>query len=438
MPAFAQDSLFDDPLEAIKSHLQEQEVSVIDYSRESRWGGLSGALIKVLKEAEYESLKDLQDFDFGDILRELTDNNEFTENLRKELRKQNPSISNAELDLKIESALNSAANSVLFAVQIQSWGNLPKELIEVLELSNLALTSLDHIAERAGYDQQIGNVESLIDFLKKDVIPPDRNNLTNDEINLIINELRFTGESQIQSAVLAVAKVMRNLLGGLAVIWIVVAGIQMVMARGDESKITEQKRAITYAMIGLVVILVLERLIVAVYGVPGVERGIVPEAGAGIDVEIYGIISFIKAVIGAVAILVIIISGFKTIAAEGEEEKITKERKSIMWIIIGIVLIVINKVIIENLYIRPVSVEDGEITRTNVENIINLFGTITQFLLGFVGLIAFAALIYGAGSMIANYGNDEMVQKAKKIIRNAIIGIIIIISAFAIVSTIII
>ena len=51
------------------------------------------------------------------------------------------------------------------------------------------------------------------------------------------------------------------------------------------------------------------------------------------------------------------------------------------------------------------------------------------------------AVIEQAGprlKMIANYGNDEVVQKAKKVIRNAIIGIIVIISAYTIVATLIV
>lgn len=309
----------------------------------------------------------------------------------------------------------------------EDWGNLPTEIIIILE--GEGFESLENFANYAGYDQELGNVDVLINELEL------IEELSSDDINLIVNEIRFKGESQFQSIILSLAKVMRNLLAGFAIIWIIISGVQMVTAGGDESKITEQKRSITYAVIGLAVILVLERMIVLVYGVPGVERGFV-ERPEEFSQEIFGIVSFIKALIGAAAILMIIISGFKTITAVGDEEKITKQRKSIIWIIVGIVIILINQFIVENLYIKPIQ-EAGVIEPTNVENIINLIGKVTQFLLGFVGLIAFAALIYGAGTMIANYGNDELVQRAKKIIKNAIIGIIVIISAFAIVSTVI-
>ncbi|MBU1018273.1 pilin [Patescibacteria group bacterium] len=346
-PVQAQDTLFDDPLDAIKDRLEEEDIKVADYS---------------------------------------------------------------ETD----------------------WGNLPPEVIEILDLEGAG--NLDDVAGLAEYDQALGNVDALTTYLEG-LTFIDGTPFDNDTVSLIVNEIRFRGESQIQSVVLSIVKVFRNLLGSLAIIWIVIAGIRMIMAYGNEETIKEQKNSIIYAMIGLAIVLILERLIVLVYGVPGVERGVIPEAGAGIDAEILGLVSFIKALIGAVAILMIIISGYKTIAASGEEEKITEQKRSILWIVIGLVIIAVNQIFVENLYLRPIRETGDEITTGNVGNIIATIGTILQFILGFVGLIAFAAMIYGAASMIANYGNDEMVQRAKSIIKNAIIGIIIILSAFALVST---
>ena len=349
-PVHAQDALFDDPLEAIKGRLKEEDIEVVEYSK-SKWGNLPPEVIKVLEENTYESLEDI----------------------------------------------------------------VSKNL----------------------YEQEAGNISVLIKALDGLFYYDSENELdivlSNDDVNLIINEIRFRGESQINAVILAVTKVLRNLLGGIAVIFIVIAGIQMIMASGNEEKIKEQKNSIIYAVIGLVIILILERLIVLIYGVPGAERSLL-ERPEGFSEEILGVVSFIKALIGSIAILMIMISGIKTITAAGEEEKITEQRKSILWIIVGIVIIVVNQVFVENLYIRPIGQE--EIKVSNVENIISVIGKILQFALGFVGLIAFAALIYGAASMITNYGNDELVEKGKKIIKNAIIGIIVIISAFAIVSTI--
>jgi hypothetical protein len=337
-------------------------------------------------------------------------------------------------------------NVVDFSPKNMPWGSLPKDLSDKLKLR---FKDLNDIATQAVYKQTKGNVQDLINFLNGKTFPDSKANevnLSNDEVNMIVNEIRFKGESQLRSIVLSIAKVMRNLIGGIAILWIVVSGIQMIFAQGDETKLTEQKNSITYALIGLVIILLIERGITLLYGVPGVVRGL-STTNEGLNTEILGLVSFIKAIIGVAAMLMIIISGYQIISAEGEEEKITTQKKGILWVVIGIAVILINKFIVQNLYIDPVKRQIGDntkalaqtnaLTQTNITNIINTFGTVLQYLLGFVGIVAFAALIYGGASMVANFGNDEMVQNAKKIITNAIVGIIIVLSAFALVSTVI-
>ena len=63
----------------------------------------------------------------------------------------------------------------------------------------------------------------------------------------------------------------------------------------------------------------------------------------------------------------------------------------------------------------------------NVTNIINFF-------LGLLGLIAVAFLIYAGVLMVTAGGNDEQVGKAKKIITYSVIGIIIILLSYTIVT----
>ena len=59
---------------------------------------------------------------------------------------------------------------------------------------------------------------------------------------------------------------------------------------------------------------------------------------------------------------------------------------------------------------------------------------VIQVALGFLGLIAVVLIMYGGYVMMTSEGNPERVEKAKQILKNAVIGLIIILSAFAIVS----
>lgn len=62
--------------------------------------------------------------------------------------------------------------------------------------------------------------------------------------------------------------------------------------------------------------------------------------------------------------------------------------------------------------------------------------TIINFFLTFLGLLAVIMVIYGGFLYVSSAGNEENVNKAKKILLYAVIGIVVIIASFALVNTI--
>lgn len=61
---------------------------------------------------------------------------------------------------------------------------------------------------------------------------------------------------------------------------------------------------------------------------------------------------------------------------------------------------------------------------------------IINFFLGFLGLLAVIMVIYGGFLYVSSAGNEENVNKAKKILLYAVLGIIVIIVSFALINTI--
>jgi hypothetical protein len=62
--------------------------------------------------------------------------------------------------------------------------------------------------------------------------------------------------------------------------------------------------------------------------------------------------------------------------------------------------------------------------------------TILNFFLGFLGLLAVVMIIYGGILYVSAAGAQEKIDKGKKIIMYAIVGIVIILLSFAIVNTV--
>jgi heme/copper-type cytochrome/quinol oxidase subunit 2 len=80
----------------------------------------------------------------------------------------------------------------------------------------------------------------------------------------------------------------------------------------------------------------------------------------------------------------------------------------------------------------PISGLPGDRSSTFTDEI----STIIQIILAVVGLIAVAFLIWGGFRYITSAGNDEVAEEGKKTIQNAIIGLVVIILSYIIVTVI--
>ncbi|MFO0764551.1 MAG: Ig-like domain-containing protein [Patescibacteria group bacterium] len=79
--------------------------------------------------------------------------------------------------------------------------------------------------------------------------------------------------------------------------------------------------------------------------------------------------------------------------------------------------------------LNQVGAATGLETQTDLPTII---GRIINIFLGFMGVILLGIIVYAGYLWMTSGGDNEQVEKAKKLIRNAIIGLIIIVSSFAI------
>jgi len=82
------------------------------------------------------------------------------------------------------------------------------------------------------------------------------------------------------------------------------------------------------------------------------------------------------------------------------------------------------------------SVQDTEF-RGNKTNLPEAIGSIIQILLGFLGVIAVVLIIFAGFLWLTAGGDDTKITKAKNYIKNAVIGIVIILSSYIITSYVI-
>lgn len=417
MPFTVQANLFDDPL----SRIQDKNQNIIDYSKSKVWGDLDQSLVSLLEVAPFV---DIQALLGKSKIEGLADLQMYRDRL-------------------IQSRLSAVEND--FNQQLK---DLQEELIPDRTEIRRVQGEFQQALQQAG---QAATTEFLDEIENAVGSEPERDR--------VLSALQSFGESQISSVILEVANFIRNFVAIIAIMWIVYSGIRLATANGDETVMKEQISAITWAVAGLILILLAERMINIVYyktgpGVaPGTARDTLTDLPTQISDEVLALIRWIKIFVGSLAVVMIILNGMQTIASEGEEDKTSKTRRSILWIVAGIILIIVNQVFIENLYQKPVEtaiiqaiqndqngrleISQDQITTGNVSKVISIVGTVLKFGLGFVGLMALGLLVYAGATMALNWGSEEMVTNAQKIAVNALIGIIIVISSYALVATVI-
>ncbi|MBU1089237.1 hypothetical protein KKF38_00365 [Patescibacteria group bacterium] len=243
------------------------------------------------------------------------------------------------------------------------------------------------------------------------------------------------------------AHLIQYILGGIALIVMGFSAFKMLSSVGDEESIKNARKSIVWAALGLIMA-----------GAPLISKIFAPDAAIDSQIQagaeaslqfseilqsgqsqarilVLNYVKYFQTFVGAGAVLMIFLAGFKMISAAGNEEIVTKQRKMITWVFMGLAIILIAEGFV-NVFMPEV---DGEIafeSLTAIESFSAQMGGFTNFLLTFASAIAVLALIVGAVYISTAVTNPEQSEKGKKIILAAALGLIVTISAFALVNTV--
>lgn len=138
--------------------------------------------------------------------------------------------------------------------------------------------------------------------------------------NVIVDNL-----SQVANFMILVA-------AALSVVFIVYAGFRMVIALGDDSQISEQKQAVFYVLIGLLLV-ILSQLIVSFVGTQ--EYG---QSGNPNDFFLNAsrsAVSILLTLFNAAMVIAVIVGGAYMVHSQGKSDQFTKGKTIVTWCIGG-------------------------------------------------------------------------------------------------------
>ncbi|PZM81811.1 hypothetical protein DLH72_05095 [Candidatus Gracilibacteria bacterium] len=141
----------------------------------------------------------------------------------------------------------------------------------------------------------------------------------------------------------------------LFVLIAIFAFYKLITSNGDDSSAKSGKMMIFYAIIGFIIIKVSATLIKAVYGEckTGALGSIIRSGScnhtaniSGVGAIITNIINWLNSFIGIGVIIMVIYVGMQIIFSKGDEEKLTNGKKSIIYIVIGVGILIMNYLIL--------------------------------------------------------------------------------------------
>jgi len=251
----------------------------------------------------------------------------------------------------------------------------------------------------------------------------------------------------IQSAI-RYAKVLASV---VAVLFIIFMGVRLVVSGGNEENVKKATTGLIYSILALAIISVSEQVGEILGFFPdlsyqGTSTGGILEPGNTLlrvdlfDKQVDIIMVFIRYMIGAIAVLMLVINGAKLVGGGGEEENVKKARNGVIYALFGLLLFYVGDIFVNKVFyvVSKESLPVGGVEPSvNIERGIEEIVGITNFIVSFIGPLLMLLILVGGIMYITAGGEEESMNKAKRLIIAALIGVIVVYGAFGIVNTVV-
>jgi hypothetical protein len=148
----------------------------------------------------------------------------------------------------------------------------------------------------------------------------------------------FNFPDDIWLVAVALVEMLLRLAGFVAVIAIIASGVRYILSGGNPEKAASARRGIINSFIGLAVALVAAGFVAFIGNrLGGADTSALPQAAAN-QASLNAILTIIFTIIGGLALLFMVIAGFRYAAAQGDPQKVASAKNQILYTAIGLVL----------------------------------------------------------------------------------------------------
>lgn len=248
--------------------------------------------------------------------------------------------------------------------------------------------------------------------------------MTNNEVLNIVKKSPNTENSlrELLSNKNGILKIANSVMGTIAILWLMILGVKFSLSQGEDDKLSKYKQQFGWIALGLAVISVAEFVAFSVFDptagdvLTGGSANTFADKASQIKV-------YFQTIVGAIAVVACIMSGYNLITGGSEDEAITNEKKFLHSFFFGVGFILMAEALV-----GIMSLQGG--AEGSSGRIVSEIVGIINFMLTFVAVAAVFMLVLASLYYVTNFGNEEQANKAKSIIKNTIIAIIVCLSCY--------
>lgn len=166
--------------------------------------------------------------------------------------------------------------------------------------------------------------------------------------------------SSLLLILLAIVDDLLRVAGLLAVIFLIISGIQYIMSRGEPAEMAKAQTGALNSLLGLALALIAVRFVAFIGNQLGGTSVDAPSSADHVDLSslptfgdaatsgsIVGtVLSIIFGIAGALAFLYLVIGGFQYITSQGDPQRVAKAKNAVLYALIGLALAIVAQSIV--------------------------------------------------------------------------------------------
>lgn len=240
-----------------------------------------------------------------------------------------------------------------------------------------------------------------------------------------------TGELGTYNFFIRIARDIKNVVFGFAIIYLIISVLRILFSSGGDEDIKKWKLTIVWTTLG---IMVMQSAFVVVDLL--FDKNIDGNLALNFsDKILYPFVHLLEILASFAFLFMAFLAFYKIVTAGGDEEKAKGGKKTIIYAILGFLLMKIPGLLIKSIYgeakcERVLLVNICKIEDPNISKTITIFTDIVNYINGFLALVIIVLVLYSGFLVLTSGGDDEKMKKAKNIVKYIVIGILLLVTSY--------